>query len=364
MSTSAARILLCDDSVVIRMLLKKALSSESTVEVIGTAENGVSCLRKIELLNPDLVVLDVEMPQMDGLETLVEIRKKWSRLPVVMFSTLTERGGVTTIEALTRGASDYVAKPANVGDVAEGIRRVQQELLPKIQALCGVKARRAAKVAARPAKATPARASAVTRSGRLRPPEVVVIGSSTGGPNALAEVVPLLPRKLAVPVLIVQHMPPLFTKLLAERLNNASPFPVREAHDGARLNPGEVWIAPGDHHMVISNRHKPVIELNQDPPENSCRPAVDPLFRSVAKLWGPDVLAVVMTGMGSDGREGSRAIRAAGGFVIAQDQATSVVWGMPGAVVEADLAHRVLPLQQLGPDIARRVSLSAPRSVA
>jgi len=344
------RVLVVDDSVVIRRMVSDIVASDARMEVAGTASNGSIGLQKIPQVNPDVITLDVEMPELDGLATLVEIRKTWPKLPVIMFSTLTERGAVTTLDALTRGASDYVTKPANVGSVALAQQRVRDELLPKILALCGAEppAPRIAMAAApRVATATPKAVQSV---------DVVVLGVSTGGPNALAQLLPLLPGDLPVPVLIVQHMPPMFTRLLAERLDQTCQIRVREGVPGGVVEPGVAWIAPGDHHMVLRRAGLSVsLSLNQGPPENSCRPAADPLFRSAVELYHGRVLGVVLTGMGQDGLRGAEEIVQAGGQVLAQDEASSVVWGMPGYVANAGLADAVLPLADLAGEIIRRV---------
>jgi two-component system chemotaxis response regulator CheB len=369
------RVLIVDDSVVIRKIVADVLSSDSAIEVAGTAANGRICLAKIPQLNPDLVTLDVEMPEMNGLDALVEIRKLYPKLPVIMFSTMTERGATTTIEALARGASDYVTKPSNVGSVGAAIQNLKTQLIPKIKMFCGAAipgcrlslAEKGVRQVCLPhgpvlPVAPSVSLAAPTTAGSI---EVVAIGVSTGGPNALMEVIPNLPADLAVPVLIVQHMPPLFTRLLAERLNGSAHLPVREATPGALVRPGEIWIAPGDWHMEVERRGGSVyLSTQQGPQENSCRPSVDVLFRSVARVYGSRVLAVILTGMGQDGLRGCREIHSGGGTIFAQDEATSVVWGMPGFVAHDGIASRVLPLPQVGPEIVRRVHASAAPSWA
>ncbi len=343
------RILVVDDSVVIRKLLSETLTGDAAVEVVGVAGDGRIALAKIPLLKPDLITLDIEMPVMNGLETLAAVRKLYPRLPVIMFSTLTERGAAATLDALALGASDYVTKPSNTGSAAVAIERIRVELLPKIKALCG----------AAPLKLQPLPGA---RPGLPpRPPsnpriEIVAIGTSTGGPNALAEVLPRIPRDFPVPIVVVQHMPPIFTRLLADRLANHSAISVEEGSAGAALTSGHAWIAPGNFHMtVIRTATGGRLNLNQGVPENSCRPAVDVLFRSAAEAYGSHVLGVVMTGMGSDGVLGARDLRNAGGDVIIQDEATSVVWGMPGLVHASGLANAAYPLPQLATEITRRV---------
>jgi two-component system chemotaxis response regulator CheB len=350
------RVLIVDDSVVVRKLLCEILSGDPQLEVVATAGDGRIALAKIAQLHPDLVTLDIEMPVMNGLEALAEIRKLYPKLPVVMFSTLTERGAAATLDALTLGASDYVTKPIHTSGVDAAIAAIQAELLPKIKALCSGGARK-------PVLVSPVRPSVPARKPAHRRIEVVAIGTSTGGPNALAAVLPNIPKDFPVPIVLVQHMPPLFTRLLAERLSAHCQVPVREAIPGTVLCPGQVWIAPGDFHMTVKKSGvSSRLELNQDPPQNSCRPAVDVLFHSVAEVFGAGTLAVVMTGMGSDGVIGARYIRERGGEIIIQDEASSVVWGMPGIIHSSGLADAVYPLDQLGQEINRRVFSS--RSVA
>lgn len=356
---SKVRVMLVDDSVVIRRMLTDILSQDPDIEVAGTASNGHIAIAKLTQLQPDVVVMDVEMPVMTGLEALPEMRKTHPKLPIIMFSTLTTRGGTATLDALSLGATDYVAKPANVGSVGESIEKIRAELIPKVKTLGG--GRRFAPPAPPPLRTLVANRP---RIGTARV-DAVVIGVSTGGPRALQEVIPLLPAGLPVPVLIVQHMPPIFTKLLADRLDQQSPIHVEEASEGRAVEPGLVLIAPGDQHMVMARSGPQVLaHLNQDPPESSCRPAADPLFRSAAQVWGSNVLAVVLTGMGQDGYLGCGVVREAGGQVVVQDEATSVVWGMPGAVARAGLAEAQLPVEQVAQEITRRVGAGRPPSLS
>jgi two-component system chemotaxis response regulator CheB len=340
------RVLIVDDAVVFRRLVADELSADPAIEVVGTAANGKIALAKLPQVNPDLVILDVEMPELDGLATLREIRRSYPKLPVIMFSALTERGAAATLDALALGATDYFAKPTGDGGLDGSLRVIREDLIPEIKALCG--------------RAT---TPAVVAAPAARPPvgrgdhrvEVVAVATSTGGPNALADLFAGLPADFPVPVVIVQHMPPMFTRLLAERLSVQSALRVEEGQAGGLLRPGHAWIAPGDHHMIVVRAGAGArVLLHQDPPENSCRPAADVLFRSVAQTFGPAALAVVMTGMGQDGLRGCEAIREAGGQVVAQDEATSVVWGMPGFVAKAGLADRVLPLAMIAPEVVRR----------
>ncbi|MCU1485419.1 MAG: cheB [Actinomycetia bacterium] len=357
-----ARVLVVDDSVVIRRLITQALQAEADIEVVGTASNGKLALAKLDTLRPDLVTLDIEMPEMDGLATLPHLRAAHPRLPVIMFSTLTERGAAATLEALSLGASDYVTKPSNTGGLDIALAKIRDDLVPKIRALVpGMGPARAA------ARTVPTAVAPRVQVGVPPMVKALVIGVSTGGPSALAELIPHLPGDLGVPVLVCQHMPPVFTRLLSERLDAKSALHVQEASDGDLLSPGGVWIAPGGLHMVVrrSTGGSPAIATTSDPPENSCRPAVDPLLRSAVATWGNGVLAVVLTGMGQDGLRGCEAVSEAGGRILVQDEASSVVWGMPGYVAKAGLADRALPLDALAVEITRRVAgtmLAAARS--
>lgn len=408
----AIRVLVVDDSVVIRKLLTSTLNDVPGMEVVGTAALGKIALAKIQQCSPDVVILDLEMPDMDGIETLKRIRKDAPRLPVIMFSTKTERGAVATIEALTCGASDYVAKPANVGNALAAMARVREDMVPKIQALAAgarpplgkppsipiatplgtASISKTMPLAVLPAstprpihqttppskrstqllpRLDPAPPPPILNDGpiRLNRPlgprpqvEIVAIGASTGGPNALSVLLAQLPADFPVPILIVQHMLATFTRHFAERLASQCSIKIVEAVAGEALMPGHAYIARGDHHLLAERQHgRTVLAMNQDSAENFCRPAVDVLFRSVATSYGPSALAVVLTGMGHDGLLGCGAIREAGGDVIVQDEPSSVVWGMPGFVARAGLASQVLPLDQLGVELKRRV-VGCPRN--
>jgi two-component system, chemotaxis family, protein-glutamate methylesterase/glutaminase len=352
------RVLVVDDSVLVRQSLSRLLNGDPEIEVVCTAANGKIALSRLEQLCPDVVTLDVEMPLMGGIETLKWIREKHPKLPVIMVSSHTGSGSPQTLEAIALSASDYVTKPGFNSSESATLESMGELLISKIKSLRqrGLLLQMKASVAgnfspperkARPALPAP-------NDGE---PEILAIGVSTGGPNALAALIPALGDNLPVPVVIVQHMPPGFTRMLAERLDSLSPLRVREGIDGELLKPGEVWIAPGGRHMAVEACRDGVrLRLNDAPPENSCRPAVDVLFRSVATGYGAKVLGVVLTGMGQDGLRGAQAICSAGGRVLAQDEATSVVWGMPGAVASAGLPEKILPLQDLAPEIIRRLS--------
>jgi two-component system chemotaxis response regulator CheB len=359
------RVLVVDDSVVMRRIVKQALEGDPDIEVACVAANGRIALAMVEQYTLDAITLDIEMPEMDGLQTLRELRRRGVVTPVIMFSTLTERGALATLDALAAGADDYVAKPANVGSVQESMLRIRLEVIPKIKALCWkLKGSRSPIAPMKPPdtihfSAPPVELTAHPALSPLVPDQkvdVLVIGTSTGGPNALAEVIPHLPEHFPVPVVIVQHMPPTFTRFLAERLGATSSLVVREAVSGTLIEPGHAWIAPGDFHMTLRREDSSVrLGVFQSPPENSCRPSVDVLFRSAADVFGPNVLALVMTGMGQDGLRGCELIKEAHGQVIVQDEASSVVWGMPGYVAKAGLADCILPLTEIANEIVRRV---------
>jgi two-component system chemotaxis response regulator CheB len=341
-------VLVVDDSVVVRRLVTTLLDEDPDITVVGTAASGRIALNKLAQVAPDCVTLDIEMPDLDGLGTLRELRRTHRRLPVIMFSTLTERGAGATLDALALGADDYVYKPANVGSVPEAIASVRSQLIPKIKALCPP-APGAARPVARPAPSVPRPGSGVAPTGRI---DVLALGSSTGGPDALTSLLPRLPASYPVPVVVVQHMPPVFTRMFAQRLDGKCALSVKEAEHGDLVVPGRVLIAPGDKHLELKRVGTSVVaQLTSAPPEHFCRPAVDVLFRSVAQVYGGNALAVVLTGMGSDGARGAEVLRRAGAEVVAQDERSCVVWGMPGAVVAAGQASRVLPLDRIGADL-------------
>jgi two-component system chemotaxis response regulator CheB len=359
------RILVVDDSAVMRSLLRSVLRSDAGIEVVGTAADGESALNMVETLHPDLILLDVEMPVMDGVSTLRKLRERGHKMPIIMCSALTTRGGRVTIEALASGASDYVAKPKSQAGPAEAIQALAHDLLPKIAALTAVEPAHHGSVLSALAPRTPvgqapaaARPQAITATASL-----IVIGVSTGGPAALDIVLPALPANFPLPILIVQHMPELFTQLLAERLDERCHLRVHEAKDGDPIRHGSIAIARGNWHMEVVGARgvQPAsLHLTQAAPENHCRPAADVLFRTAVANYGAATLAVVLTGMGADGLAGARLIRAQGGTVIAQDQATSAVWGMPGAVARAVVAQRILPLREIAPELIRLTSRSQP----
>jgi two-component system chemotaxis response regulator CheB len=358
------RILIVDDAVVVRRMLSDALAEDFSLEVAGTASNGRIALAKFAALKPDLILLDIEMPEMDGLETVRELRKLDSRVPIVMFSTLTERGALITLEALSLGASDYVTKPSNV-DIASTLHAISVELLPKIRALCHLPEPLTSSSPSMKLRVAAPAAILPCRPRIMSAPQILAIGVSTGGPDALARLLPTFPANFPIPVVIAQHMPAIFTSLLAARLSAKSTLPVRECVSGQPLTPGSAVIAPGDFHMVV-HQEDGIIRLrtHQGPKENFCRPSVDVLFRSVASVYGGRVLAVVLTGMGQDGLRGCEVLRNLGSRIYVQDEASSVVWGMPGFVAKSGLADKILPLDQMGAEIVRATAapLAAARS--
>ncbi|HSB54414.1 MAG TPA: chemotaxis-specific protein-glutamate methyltransferase CheB [Gemmatimonadales bacterium] len=342
------RVLVVDDAVIVRRLVMQTLAADPEFEVLGSASTGLLALERIETLTPDVVTLDLDMPEMDGFEALRRIRAKWPALPVLVFTGAYEDEIVPELEAL--GASATLRKLPHEGNMRGAIGWVREMLVPALKALPrqarpAPPAERIAAAVASPAGSRPARA-----------PAVLGIGASTGGPNALETLLGALPADLGVPILVVQHMPDGFTRLLAERLSAKTPFEATEARQGDILAPDRIWIAPGDRHLYVERSREGIrLQTSSAPPENSCRPAVDVLFRSLAEVFGDGTLAVVLTGMGQDGMLGAERVVRMGGRVLAQDEASSVVWGMPGAVARAGLADRVLPLTDLPAEIAARV---------
>jgi two-component system chemotaxis response regulator CheB len=353
------RVLAVDDSASMRCLLRTMFEMHASrghlrlprMELCGLMRDGVEALAAIESLAPDVLLLDLEMPRMGGLEVLARLRVAAPRLPVILCSAHTARGARATLEALSLGARDYVTKPAQQKDFTTALDALMEQLLPRIASLVPAWERTGSCV--------PPSGGARLPMGHIAPVELVVIGISTGGPSALEALLPALPRDFAAPVMIVQHMPRLFTGALAERLDRMCGLRVLQAADGAEIAAGGVWLAPGDAHMEVAcetvGRRSARVRLHRGPSLNSCTPSVDYLFRSAAAAYGARTLGVVMTGMGTDGLEGARAVRAAGGTVVAQDEASSAVWGMPGRVAEQGLASALVPLHELAGVLIERV---------
>jgi len=365
------RVMVVDDSAVIRGLLTRSLEADNSIKVVASVGNGEAALKALERQTVDVIILDIEMPVMDGLTALPKLLAAQPGVHVVMASALTRKNAEVSLRALQAGAADYVTKPSSRSELTSA-DTFQRELTAKVKALAGAnrKAPRPRSQAAAPAAETAAPASGggnlyggrqvVLRKGPMVCPRIIAIGSSTGGPQALLELLGDMAARVKVPILITQHMPATFTTLLAEHIARATGVPTQEGVDGEVVQPGRIYLAPGDYHMVVE-RDGTVdrIKLNQNPAENFCRPAVDPMLRSMASLYGSGLLTIILTGMGSDGQKGSAKVVEAGGSVIAQDEATSVVWGMPGAVATSGLCSEVLPLKEIGPQVRKLIMRSA-----
>ncbi|OJU26027.1 MAG: chemotaxis response regulator protein-glutamate methylesterase [Nitrobacter sp. 62-13] len=359
------RVMVVDDSVVIRGLISRWIEAEPDMMVAASLRTGLDAVSQVERANPDVVVLDIEMPGLDGISALPQLLAKKPDLIIIMASTLTRRNAEISFKAMSLGAADYIPKPESTREIAAA-DIFKHDLIQKIRNLAA-KRRRPAAVAAPPlaphepapspaqAAPAPAQPAPALRSFSLLPPRVLLIGSSTGGPQALMTLVAGIgPVIDTVPVLITQHMPPTFTTILAEHLARVAGRPVQEGVHEEAVKPGRIYIAPGGRHMrVVRKGMGGVIALDDGPPVNFCKPAVDPLFTSAIDIWQGGILAVILTGMGSDGMRGGKQIVAAGGSVIAQDEASSVVWGMPGAAAQAGICAAVLPLQQIAPKLVR-----------
>jgi two-component system chemotaxis response regulator CheB len=339
--------MIVDDSAVIRGMIGRWLTEAGGFDIVATASNGRMAVDAAERSKPEIILLDIEMPEVDGLAALPLILKAHPATKVIVISTLTQRNAEISLKCLSLGAVDYLAKPESaraVGAAAD----FRRDLVEKLRALSEAKVR-PPKTHVAPVSVLPPRAPVALKPG-ITKPQCLLIGSSTGGPRAVERVLlDLKPTLATIPVLIVQHMPAMFTAVFAEHLQTLLSVPAREGRDGDAIVPGTILVAPGGRHMgVVSSGGKATIRLNDGPPENFCRPAVDVLFREAAAVYGASALAVVLTGMGSDGTHGARFLTKAGATVIAQDEATSIVWGMPGSVVKAGLAHEVLPLESIG----------------
>jgi len=365
----AYRVMVVDDSAVIRGLLTRSLEQDPAIKVVSSVGNGELALKALERHDVEVVILDIEMPVMDGLTALPKLLAAKPGLQVIMASTLTRKNAEVSLRALQAGAADYVPKPSSTSELTSA-NNFQRELLEKVKGLA--KAARPGRPVPTPAaggkRAAPAPAHQALYSNRtvsLRKassalPRLIAIGSSTGGPQALLEVLRDMASRVKLPILITQHMPATFTTLLAEHIERATGVPCAEGKDGEVITAGRIYLAPGNYHMIAESQGtSTVIRLNQNPPENFCRPAVDPMLRSLSKIYGSSLLVIILTGMGSDGQKGATEVVEAGGTVIAQDEATSVVWGMPGAVATSGLCSAVLPIQEIGPSVRKLVMRSA-----
>jgi two-component system chemotaxis response regulator CheB len=367
------RVMVVDDSAVIRGLISRWIGSESDMVVAASLRTGLEAVHQIERVDPDVAVLDIEMPDLDGISALPQLLAKKRNLVVIMASTLTRRNAEVSLKALSLGASDYIPKPESTREPAAA-ETFRHHLIQKIRHL-GARARRVGHHPSSPPLAPALDRQPVPtphapaphpvpahRAFSAHAPRALLIGSSTGGPQALmalvTEIGPVIDR---FPVLITQHMPPTFTTILAEHLTRSSHRPAHEAVDGEIVKAGQIYLAPGGHHMRVARRGSDVaIVLDDGPPVNFCKPAVDPLFTSAVDVWQSGILAVILTGMGCDGMRGGKEVVAAGGNVIAQDEASSVVWGMPGAAAHAGICAAILPLNQIAPKLVRLFSGERP----
>jgi two-component system chemotaxis response regulator CheB len=343
--------MICDDSVTIRGAIGRMLEADPGIRVVAKVSNGRLAIEELKRTKVDVVVLDIEMPVLDGMAALPLLLREDPGLRIIMASTLTTRGADIAMRALRLGASDYVPKPTSIGAATDESFRV--EIISKVKGLARLRHR-----AASPGSplAPPVRAAApiTTRPAPSMPPKMLAIGSSTGGPQALFTVIQALGRSVSVPVILTQHMPPTFTPILAEHISKLGGLPCAEAKEGEPLLSGRIYLAPGDKHLIVEHATAggaARAHLSSDPAENFCRPSVDPMLRSASGACGGRVLVAMLTGMGHDGLAGTRGVVEAGGAAVAQDEATSVVWGMPGAIAQAGLCHAVLPLQKIAPKL-------------
>jgi two-component system chemotaxis response regulator CheB len=356
------RVMIVDDSAVVRGLVARWIEEEPGIEVVARHANGRLAAEDVARSAPDLVLLDIEMPVMDGLEALPLILRARPEVRVLMVSTLTKRNAEISFKALSLGALDYLPKPDTNREITIS-PDFHHEVIRKIKALGRARPPKLARSAEARARVgdealaeTATRAAFRKRPFSMVPPRVIAIGASTGGPQALTSLLGALSPSLArVPVLVAQHMPPMFTTILAERLERATGREAKEGRDEEQLKPGTIYVAPGNHHMTVTGLDAPVLHIGSEPPVNFCRPAVDPLFASVAAAYGPAALGVVLTGLGHDGAAGARAIAEAGGSVIAQDEASSVVWGMPGAAASVGACAALLPPVEIAEAAAKLV---------
>jgi two-component system chemotaxis response regulator CheB len=341
-------VMVVDDSAIVRGLITRTLKSDSRIDVVASCSNGEMAVTQAARRSLDVIILDIEMPVMDGLTALPKLQQANPGARIIMASTLTQRNAAVSLRAMTLGAADYIAKPTT--DRLNASEEFHRDLIQKVIALGQTKRPRQSSEASSRPPATPRIAA---RGGMVRPPRIIAIGSSTGGPQALLTLLGPLAPMVTCPIVIAQHMPATFTKVLAQHIERTGQRPCAEAADGMEIRPGRIYLAPGDYHFEVARRGADFIaRLSQTPPQNFCRPSVDPLFHSVAQLFGAESCAVMLTGMGSDGCGGAKAIAATGAPVIAQDEATSVVWGMPGAVAQAGICSAILPLPKIAGHLA------------
>jgi len=369
---SQIKVLIVDDTVVYRKILKDVVSEIDSIEVVGTAPNGDLALKKIPMNYPDLVLLDVEMPVMDGLETLQKIKKDYPDIGVIMVSGVNERQAAITMQALSAGAIDFVAKPTG-NNMIENTKLLKQSLAPIISLFAAKKGIKQTAPKTRDVKDIITPTFTFTQKESIPDAEflkkisarfadkpkkfdILVIGVSTGGPNALAKFVPLLPPDLNIPILVVQHMPPMFTKSLADHLNSKSSVPVMEAYDKQIIEKNKVYIAPGGKHMVVEkDQNNHIIALEDSMPVNSCKPSVDKLFDSIPVCFRNNILSLIMTGMGADGANGVKTLKRVGCYSLTQSAESCVVYGMPRAVVEAGLSDEIVELDRLATRVSELV---------
>lgn len=369
-SGTPARVMICDDSATIRGAISRMLEADPGIQVVSKVSNGRMAIEELKRTKVDVLVLDIEMPVLDGMTALPLLLQTDPGLKIIMASTLTTRGADIAMRALRMGAADYVPKPSTIGATSD--ERFKSEIISKVKGLARLRNRAAVPV--RPG------ASCMTRPAPMLPPKLLAIGSSTGGPQALFTLIQALGRSVNVPIVLTQHMPATFTPILAEHITRLGGLPCAEAKDGEALLPGQIYLAPGDKHLIIerdgiaaggrpvgqpNGQRAPMggavarARLSGDPPENFCRPAVDPMLRSAAGVCDGRVLVTMLTGMGHDGLAGTRRVVEAGGAAIAQDEATSVVWGMPGAIAQAGLCHAVLPLPRIAQKLLEMLRVPA-----
>ena len=356
MKENAISVLVVDDSALMRNVVSKFFDEAPDIQVVATAHNGVFALKKIERYHPDIITLDLEMPEMDGISFLKERKKQGIDIPVIILSTLAQRGARITMEAIALGASDFIQKPS--GSISQDIYTTKNQLIQLVRIYAKKKASFITHIRPKASQdeILPMRRQIKPITRKAGPIDIVAIGISTGGPNALRKIFPYLDADLRAPILVVQHMPKGFTEEFAKSLNETCPLTVREAKNGDVLKQGRILIAPGDQHMqVISKKLANIIQLSQKPPVNGHRPSVDVLFSSIASIYGRRCVALIMTGMGKDGAQNIGLIYRAGGITIAQDESTSVVFGMPRVAIELGVIQHIIPLQNMAETINKLV---------